>query len=120
MGDRIVFTSLWLVVFLLLLFGGVAHAETVKFMCRTEEAANQIAEAISMKPETVDEVTDPLIALGECKYLPEEMFVYVVQTGQTFGTTFRITVLGLAHKIGEFPDMWGLKATDTHHEDGSI
>src|SRR6266404_6366372 len=88
-----------------------AHAETVQFICRSEAGASQIAQAVAeakgITSQEVDDITQPLIALGECKYLSEDMFVYVVYTGQTFGTDYKITVLGLANKIGEYPTMWG-------------
>lgn len=116
------YRALWLVMFLLFPFAGVAHADTLTFECRSEEMANQIAEALtSGGQQAADIVAEPYLALGECMYFNEPVFVYIVHKGATFGDKFKVTVVGVSHKIGAFPDFYGLIPTSELSEQlGSI
>jgi hypothetical protein len=100
---------------------GPAHAEETQFVCQSEESANSIGSALVESQERADEMAQPLLMLGECKYLDEKMFVYVVHRGSTYGDGLnKVTVVGLSKKMGEFPAMWGIIATDDLHGDGTI
>jgi hypothetical protein len=97
-----------------------ARADNVSFICRSEEAANAIGEALAEGQEKGREVAYPLLQMGVCEYLDEKIFVYIVHRGGTYGSTNRLTVVGLSPKMGEFPDMWGLKPTDELPGDDTI
>ena len=97
-----------------------ARADTVRFVCKSEESANTIGEALAEGEEMVRQVIHPFLMFGECEYLDEKRFVYVVHRGTTYGTTLKITVVGLSHKMGEFPEMWSLVPTHDLHGDGTI
>src|SRR5262245_1790361 len=73
-----------------------AHAETTHFMCRTEQSANTLGAAIAEGKG--GEVAYSLLLRGECVFLREEIAVHIVQHGETFGTTPKVTVVGLSHK----------------------
>jgi hypothetical protein len=96
------------------------RAEETQFICRTEQSANTIAAAIAESRERADEKVQPLLKIGACEYLDEKIFVYVVRRGTTFGTRYKVTVVGLSRKMGEFPDMWGLIRSDELRGDGTI
>lgn len=115
------FRALWLAMLLIFPFAGVAHADTITFSCRSEEITNQIADALANGgQEAADIVAEPMLALGECQYT-EKLFVYVVHKGATFGEKFKITVVGVSRKIGDFPEMWGMMPTSELTEQlGSI
>src|SRR6266478_1061631 len=70
-----------------------AEADTVRFTCQTEESANMVAAALAIGQEEADEVAHPFLVRGLCEYLPDDMFVYVVHRGETFGSTKKITVV---------------------------
>ena len=97
-----------------------ARSDTVRFVCKTEESASSIGEAVAEDLEMAREVIHPFLMFGECEYLSEKMFAYVVHRGATYGTTSKLTVVGLSHKMGEFPEMWGLVPTAELHGDGTI
>lgn len=111
---------LWLAMFVLLLFGGVryAHADSFSFFCSSESVADQIGEALSHGTAEADEVAEPFLAIHECWYSNDPVFQYVVHQGSTFGT---ITVVGLSHKSGDFPELWGLMSSkEVNYQIGSI
>ena len=97
-----------------------AHADTVRFYCNSEESANMVGAAVVEGQDEAMELARPLLMVGECTYLSEKMFVYVVHRGATFGTTSKVTVVGLSRKLGEWPDMWGFLPTDELRGDGTI
>ena len=98
-----------------------AQADTVRFTCQTEESANIIAEALATSQEKADEVAHPFLVMGECEYLQDDMFVYIVHRGETFGTTLKITVVGLSRESnGAMSAFFGLMPAEEVHADGSI
>jgi hypothetical protein len=97
-----------------------ARADNVSFICRSEEAANAIGAALAEGQERAREVAYPLLQMGACEYLDEKIFVYVVHRGGTYGDTYKLTVVGLSQKMGEFPNMWGLKPADDLPDDDTI
>jgi hypothetical protein len=97
-----------------------ARADTVRFVCKSEESANTIGEALAEGEEMARQAIHPFLMFGECEYLDDKMFVYVVHRGTTYGTTSKITVVGLSQKMGEFPKMWSLVPTDDLRGDGTI
>ena len=97
-----------------------ARSDTVRFVCKSEESASSVGEALAEGQEMAREVIHPFLMFGECEYLSEKMFVYVVHRGATYGATAKVTVVGLSHKMGEFPEMWSLVPTDDLHGDGTI
>ena len=105
---------------LCLAFGSPARAETTQFVCSAEDSANAIGAAVVESQERADEMAQPLVMLGECQVLDEKMFVYIVHRGATFGTTFKVTVVGLSSKMGGFPVMWSLMPTDELPVDDTI
>ena len=105
---------------LCLAFAIPARAETTQFICKSEDAANAIGTALLESTDRADEVAQPLLALGECHYLDEKMFVYVVHRGATYGSESKFMVVGFSAKMGEFPNMWGLISTDELQGDGTI
>jgi hypothetical protein len=105
---------------LCLAFAIPARAETTQFVCKSEDAANAIGAALLESTDTANEVAEPLLAMGECHYLDEKMFVYVVHRGTTYGDESKFMVVGFSEKMGEFPDMWGLISTNELQGDGTI
>ena len=98
-----------------------AHADTVHFTCRSEESANMVAAALAIGQEEADAVAHPFLVMGECEYLEDEMFVYIVHRGETFGSTKKITVVGLSRESnGDMPAFFGLVPTQQLHADDSI
>jgi hypothetical protein len=105
----------------LCLLSGSAHAEKIGFTCRSEESANMIASAAALGQEEAEAVTHPLLMIGECEYLSDEMFVYIVRREETFGTTGKITVVGVSRQgNGAMPEFFGLIPTEMLHGDDSI
>jgi hypothetical protein len=105
---------------LCLAFAIPARAETTQFICKSEDAADAIGAALLESADKANEVAEPLLELGECHYLDEKKFVYVVHRGTTYGDESKFMVVGLSEKIGEFPDMWGLISTNELQGDGTI
>jgi hypothetical protein len=97
-----------------------AHAAETQFACQTEESANKIGATIAEGLEKGDEMAKALVMLGACTFFDEKVSVYVVHRGATFGTGFKVTVVGLSSKMGEIPKMWGLIPTEQLHDDGTI
>jgi hypothetical protein len=59
--------------------------------------------------------------MGECEYLQDDMFVYIVHHGETFGTTLKITVVGLSRESnGAMSAFFGIMPPEELHADGSI
>ncbi len=78
---------------------------------------NNIADALTTGgQQKADIVAEPYLALGECQYTPEPLFIYIVSKGTTFGDKFKVTVVGISRKIGELPEMWGMIETSTLSE----
>ena len=105
---------------LYLAFANPARAETTQFVCKSEDAASAIGAALMEGTDKADQIAAPLLALGECHYLDEKMFVYVVHRGATYGNESKFIVVGFSKKMGEFPNMWGLMSTDELQGDGTI
>ena len=105
---------------LCLAFAVPAHAETTQFVCKSEDAVNAIGAALLESADRANEIAEPLLTLGECHYLDEKMFVYVVHRGITYGGESKFMVVGFSQKMGEFPDMWGLMSPDELQGDGTI
>jgi hypothetical protein len=105
---------------LCLAFAIPARAETTQFICQSEDAVNAIGAALLESTDRANEIAEPLLALGECHYLDEKMFVYVVHRGATYGAEAKFLVVGFSQKMGEFPDMWGLMSTEELQGDGTI
>jgi hypothetical protein len=98
-----------------------ARADTVRFTCQSEEAANTVAAALAIGQEEADETAHPFLVMGVCEYLPDDMFVYIVHRGETFGSTEKITVVGLSRESnGAMPAFFGLMPTQELHPDDSI
>jgi hypothetical protein len=97
-----------------------AHAAETHFACQTEESANKIGATIVENVEKGGEMAEAMVMLGECTYFDEKDTVYVVHRGATFGKVLKVTVVGLSHKTGEIPEMWGLILTDQLDDDGTI
>lgn len=105
----------------LCLLSGSAHADTVRFTCQSEEAANIVAAALAESQGTADEVAHPFLVRGVCEYLDDNLFVYIVHRGETFGTAPKITVVGLSRESnGAMPEFYGLMPTEELHADNSI
>jgi hypothetical protein len=103
------------------LLSGSALADTVRFTCQTEESANIVAAALAISQEKADKVAHPFLERGECEYLPDDIFVYIVHRGETFGTALKITVVGLSRESnGAMPAFFGLMPTEEAHADSSI
>ena len=116
------FKQVWLSAFALsyALFATGARAENIRFICKTENSANAIGAAIAEGDARAGEIIEPFMELGECEYLKEKMFAFVVHRGATYGTASKITVVGLSQKMGEFPEMWALMPADELYGDGTI
>lgn len=107
----LIFRALWVAIFVLA-FVPKGHADTINFFCKSEEMTNQIADALTKGgQESADIVAEPYLALGECQYVSEPIFVYIVHKGATFGDKFKVTVVGVARKLGDFPEFWGMMPT---------
>jgi hypothetical protein len=94
-----------------------AHAAETQFACQTEESANKLGATMVEDLEKGGEMAVALVKLGECTYFDEKNTVYVVHRGATFGTVFKVTVVGLSFKTGETRKMWGLIPTDQLDDD---
>ena len=105
---------------LCLAFAIPARAETTQFICKSEDAANAIGAALVESTDSADEVAEPLLALGECHFLDEKMFVYVVHRGTTYGNESKFIVVGFSQTMGQFSEMWGLISTEELQGDGTI
>ncbi len=115
--DKVIFLALMALMFVLT-FWPKAHADTVGFACKNEEAINEIAESLNQSQHEADETAEPYIALGICQYFDERLFIYVVHVGTTYG---KITVVGVSDKQGTFPTMWSMKESkDINLQVGSI
>jgi len=97
-----------------------AHADTTRFICKTEQSANAIGAAVAQGMDKGDEVAHALVMQGECLYLREAISVNIVQRGETYGAAFRVTVVKLSLKPAELPDMWGLVPAEKLHASSSI
>jgi hypothetical protein len=97
-----------------------AHAAETQFACQTEESANKIGATVVDDLVQGNEMAKALVMLGACAYFDEKIFVYVVHRGATFGTDFKVTVVGLSSKIGEVPEMWGLIPSDQLRDEDTI
>src|SRR5262249_7934262 len=88
----VMFKWFWLGMFLLsfVLLLGQARAESVRLICNTEESANAIDAAIMEGAENMKATLRPFLQLGECQYLGEKMFAYVVHRGTSYGTTSKV------------------------------
>lgn len=94
-----------------------AHATETQFACQTEESANKIGAVIAQDLVKGDQMVDTLVMQGACSYFGDKLAVYVVHRGATFGTNFKVTVVGLSSKMGETPEMWGLIPTEELYAD---
>jgi hypothetical protein len=98
-----------------------ARAERIGFTCHSEESANMIASAAAQGQEKADAAAHPFLMIGECEYLSDGMFVYIVHRGETFGTAVKITVVGVSRQSnGAMPEFFGLIPTEELHGDDSI
>jgi hypothetical protein len=97
-----------------------ALAEKIQFICHSEESADAIASAAVKTHTRSEAIAQRRLMMGKCWFLDKKVFVYVVRRGTTFGTTFKVTVVGLSQKMGEFPVMWSLMPSDELYDDGTI
>jgi hypothetical protein len=115
-----IYRALWAIV-LIFNFIPQARASTVPFACKTEDQMNEIAKAVVDSQAKADEVAMPLIALGECEFFPEPLFVYIVHKGETFTGTISVTVIGLSREEnGALPSFWGMIRTEELTGDGTL
>lgn len=91
-----------------------------QFACKTEESAKQIGASFVAGLQEGDQVTDSLVMTGACSYFRQKIYAYVVHRGPTFGTEFKVTVVGLSSRIGRNPEMWAVIPTDQLRDDGTI
>ena len=61
-----------------------AHAESTRFYCSTEDAAENVAERIVINGETLDEVVVPVIKNGTCFWFASEIEILVLRKGKVF------------------------------------
>lgn len=88
-----------------------AHAAETQFACQTEESANKLGASVGHNLVEGDQMARALVTQGACTFFDQKVPVYVVHRGATFGTDFKVTVVGLSSKAGETPEMWGLMPT---------
>ena len=68
------------------LFGltAVAHAESTRFYCSTEDAAELVGHGIVVKGGTIDKIVVPMIESGICFWSPADIEILVIRRGKTF------------------------------------
>ena len=81
---------------------------------------NTIGATIVENVEKGGEMAEAMVMLGECTYFDVKDTVYIVHRGASFGKILRVTVVGLSHKTGEIPEMWGLILNDQLDDEGTI
>ena len=77
------------VIFLASVFAAIAsiadaYAESTRFYCSTEDAAENVAERIVINGETLDEVVVPVIKNGACFWFASEIEILVLRKGKVF------------------------------------
>ena len=97
-----------------------AQPVETQFACKTEESAKKIGASFVVGLEEGDQVADSLVMTGACRYFGQKIYAYVVHRGPTFGTEFKVTVVGLSSRIGQNPEMWAVMPTDQLRDDGTI
>ena len=61
-----------------------ARAESTRFYCSTEEAAEHVAHGIVINRETLDKAVVPMIQNGTCFWSAAEIEILVLRKGKVF------------------------------------